>query len=369
MGPRVGGLVRRLVRGLAVRAGLTVGHTRGVLVGQPVLGALFVVLSALVAVGMAVIPSWVPPAGMLLVLLLAVLLLRRFAMIALAAAMVLEVVVLAWGGWVTFTPGNVLVHLVALVASLLFVRSRELLGLQGAPSQLMLVDLRDRLSAHGQIPALPEGWQVESVVRSAHGEAFSGDFVVAARGSGGPELEIVLVDVSGKGQEAGVRSLQLSGAFGGLLGAMDPPRFFPAANVYLLQRRWSEGFATAVHLAVHLDTGDYWVSVAGHPPAVHHHAAEGRLEVLREASGPALGVVAGPRFVAQRGVLELGDSLMLYTDGLVEHPGRDLDQGLDRLLGVVEGVVSTNKGGAEEILAGLKAGEGDDRGLILVRRR
>ena len=103
-------------------------------------------------------------------------------------------------------------------------RSREGLGLQGAPSQLMLVDLRDRIAAHGRIPGLPDGWRVESLVRSAHGEGFSGDFVVAARGGGGPLLEIVLVDVSGKGQEAGVRSLLLSGAFGGLLGAMPPRR-------------------------------------------------------------------------------------------------------------------------------------------------
>ncbi len=225
---------------------------------------------------------------------------------------------------------------IGLVVSLLFVRSRERLGLQGAPSQLMLVDLRDRISAHGRIPALPHGWQVESVVRSAHGEAFSGDFVVAARGAGGPLLEIVLVDVSGKGQEAGVRSLLLSGAFGGLLGAMPPRQFLPTANAYLLEQRWPEGFATAVHLAVRLDTGAFRVARAGHPPAIQLHAASGRVEVLRDAGGPVLGVVTAPVFGANEGVLDHGDSLLLYTDGLVESPSRDLDQGIDRLMGVAE---------------------------------
>ena len=48
----------------------------------------------------------------------------------------------------------------------------------------------------------------------------SGDFLVAHRSPSGDRLEIVLVDVSGKGTRAGTRSLLLSGAFGGLLGAV-----------------------------------------------------------------------------------------------------------------------------------------------------
>ncbi|MCV2396247.1 serine/threonine-protein phosphatase [Actinotalea sp. M2MS4P-6] len=363
-----GGAMGRLRRNLAVRAGFTLGEARGRFVSQPALAAWLILASLMVAAGMMLLPDWIPPAAMLLVLLGGVLVLRRAAMVALAVAMIIETVVLASGDWVEFTPGVVVVQGVALVIGLLFVRSRELLGLQGAPSQLMLVDLRDRIAAHGRIPALPEGWRVESVVRSANGEGFSGDFVVAARGAGGPVLEIVLVDVSGKGQEAGVRSLLLSGAFGGLLGAMPPPQFLPAANAYLLEQRWPEGFATAVHLAVHLETGVYQVAAAGHPPPIHHHAGEGRLEVIRSTGGPALGVVGAPTYVAHEGRLAYGDTLLLYTDGLVEDAGRDLDLGIDRLMGVVERLVATGKGGAEEVLAELKAGEGDDRGLILVQR-
>ena len=104
-------------------------------------------------------------------------------------------------------------------------------------------------------------------------------------------LEIVLVDVSGKGLDAGVRSLQLSGAFGGLLGAMPRDEFLRAANGYLLAQAWDEGFATAIHVAVDLRTGDFWVSSAGHPPAVQLHAGSGRLELLDTVGSPALGVV------------------------------------------------------------------------------
>ncbi|MBO1751628.1 serine/threonine-protein phosphatase [Actinotalea sp. BY-33] len=267
-----------------------------------------------------------------------------------------------------FSPARYAVILLAVVLGVAFVRSRERLGLQGATSDLMLVDLRDRLVAHGRIPDLPEGWGVDSVVRSAYAEAFSGDFVVASHAPGSPLLEIVLVDVSGKGQEAGVRSLLLSGAFGGLLGAMPRDAFLPAANRYLLAQRWPEGFATAIHLAVRLDTGQFWVSTAGHPPAVHLHAGSGVIETVETPGGPALGVVVAPVFAVHEGVIQPGDTLMLYTDGLVESPGHDVELGIDRLMGEAERVVATRSGGADAVVAGVRAGEGDDRALILVHR-
>ena len=93
-------------------------------------------------------------------------------------------------------------------------------------------------------------------LQSAYGDAFSGDFVVANRSRDGKHLEVALVDVSGKGVNAGTRALLLSGAFGGLLGAMEPQKFLPAANAYLLRQDWNEGFATAAHVALDLETGD-----------------------------------------------------------------------------------------------------------------
>lgn len=327
-----------------------------------------VALSALVALAMVTSPTWVPSGTMVLVLLLGVFVLPPVAMVLVGVVATGLLAWLAVLGRGDVQPGAVVLTGVAAVFACLFVLGRARRGLQGAASDLMLVDLRDRLVAHGRIPALPPGWRVDSLVRSAYAEAFSGDFVVASTGEQGRLLEIVLVDVSGKGQEAGVRSLLLSGAFGGLLGAMPREEFLPAANAYLLEQAWSEGFATAVHVAVRLDTGDFWVSTAGHPPAIHLHAGSGLIERLDTSGGPALGVVPDPVFRVHQGVLEPGDTLMLYTDGLVETPGGDVDLGIDRLMGEAERVVATRRGGAESVLAGIAAGEGDDRALILVSR-
>ncbi len=361
--------MRRGLRGLVgVRAGRGFVAWQHRMTGQVVPSAALAAISLLVAAGMAAIPAWVPPATVLLVVLLGVFVLRRTAILALSVLLFAEVLALQLSGLVAFTPGQLIVQAVGVVVGVGFVTSRDRLGLQGAPSQLMLVDLRDRLAAHGRIPALPPGWQVDSVIRSAFGEAFSGDFLVARHSAAGQVLEIVLVDVTGKGQEAGVRSLLLSGAFGGLLGAMPSGEFLPAANTYLLAQDWSEGFATAVHLAVDLPTGHFRVSHAGHPPAVHLHAASGLVETLDGAGGPVLGVVAGGSFPVREGVLEPGDTVVLYTDGMVEVPGRDLDLGIDRLMGVAERIVATRRGGAEAVVAGVRAGENDDRALVLVRR-
>ncbi|WP_199423905.1 PP2C family protein-serine/threonine phosphatase [Actinotalea solisilvae] len=357
---RAGG-PRRLRRFRAPRGSALAGR-------QVVLVSALLAASVVATVGMVLLPLWVPPAVMLVVVLLGVFALRLPAMIVLCVAVVAELAALVALDRVEPTPGEVVVLALAVVSGLVFVRGRARLGLQGAASDLMLVDLRDRLVAHGRIPPLPERWRVDSLVRSAYAEAFSGDFVVASRSQGGLQLEIVLVDVSGKGQEAGVRSLLLSGAFGGLLGAMPRETFLPAANDYLLAQNWSEGFATAIHLAVRLDTGRFWVSTAGHPPAVHLHAGSGRIEAVEAPGGPALGVVMAPVFGVHEGQMEPGDTVMLYTDGLIESPGSDVELGIDRLMGQAERIIATRTGGADAVLAGVRAGEGDDRALILVHR-
>ncbi|MGH8894686.1 MAG: serine/threonine-protein phosphatase, partial [Actinomycetes bacterium] len=141
-------------------------------------------------------------------------------------------------------PGAVLVVAGTAAMVQLLARSRGRLGLQGTRGDSMLVDLRDRLTAQGEMPALPDGWSAEVVLRSAGGASFSGDFLVATRSEDGHLLEVALVDVSGKGVAAGTRALLLSGAFGGLLGSVPHEEFLLAANHYLIRQHWDEGFAT-----------------------------------------------------------------------------------------------------------------------------
>lgn len=248
-------------------------------------------------------------------------------------------------------------------------RARKKLGMQGMRGDQMLIELRDRLRAQGSMPTLPEGWGSVAVLRPAGGASFGGDFLVTA--CDGKKLEVALVDVAGKGLAAGTRALLLSGAFGGLLGSVPPADFLPCCNGYLRRGGAPETFVTAVHLALDLLTGEYLVSSAGHPPAAHFDAGTG-LWRLTKAHGIVLGVVPDPRCVPEKGVLRSGDALLLYTDGLVEVPGRDIDVGTDRLLGEANRLVTTGfRAGAGELVRAMPSGPGsrDDCALALIWRQ
>jgi hypothetical protein len=268
----------------------------------------------------------------------------------------------------TVMPGEIAVVSVVGVIVLVMARMRARLGVQGNRGESMLFDLRDRLSAQGEMPPLPPGWQAEVVLRSAGGASFSGDFIVATKSRDGVLLELALVDVSGKGIAAGSRALLLSGAFGGLLGSLPRDEFLLAANDYLLRQEWEEGFATAAHLVLDLVTGGYEVMSAGHPPGAQFLAGSGRWELMT-AEGPLLGVLTEAEYKSSQGRLGTGDALLLYTDGLIEVPGRDISVGLDRLLGEAERLVTRGfRHGARKLIDAVAKDVGDDRALVLIWR-
>ena len=257
---------------------------------------------------------------------------------------------------------QVLMCLIVLAASL----RRSRLGVAGALGESMFVDLRDRIQQQGGIPRLPSGWHAESALRSAGGTPFAGDFVVATLAAP-HRLELAVVDVSGKGEEAGTRALLLSGAFGGLLGTVPAAQFLPAANDYLLRQDWPEGFATAIHLSLDLDDGAFEVRSAGHPPAALRQAGTGRWGVL-PSEGPVLGLIKDAEFRVATGRLVHHDALLLYTDGMVEEPRRDIELGIDRLLGEAEHLLRGSFEGAARRLVDALGSHDDDRAMVVVSR-
>ena len=55
--------------------------------------------------------------------------------------------------------------------------------------------------------------------------------------------------------------------------------------------------------------------------------------LVHQSEGPALGIIEDAEFVEVRGRLDRGDAVLLYTDGMVETRGRDIQSGIDRMLG------------------------------------
>ncbi|MEU5881361.1 PP2C family protein-serine/threonine phosphatase [Spirillospora sp. NPDC047279] len=330
---------------------------------------VFVALALLaIVLGFAATESraWAPSGALVLTVLGGGLLLKVRTLLALLGVVLTMVAYDAWHDRSAVGPGMIATLVITTVLAVTLARTRQQLGVQGLRGDSMLLELRDRLRRQGEMPELPEGWDSQVVMLQAGGSSFGGDFVVST--CHGDTLEVALVDVSGKGTDAGTRALMLSGAFGGLLGSIQSDRFLPACNAYLQRQRWDEGFVTAVHLVIDLATGDYSVESAGHPPAVQFDAGSGTWQVS-PAKGVVLGVVPDLRSEPEKGRLRPGDALLLYTDGLVETPGRDLDAGIDRLLGEVERLVPEGfRTGARELVERMAAARDDDCALVLIWR-
>jgi hypothetical protein len=319
-------------------------------------------------------PVWFAPPALVLPIVAGGLLLRPASLLGLYAAAAVALIVESWAlgpyaeGPARVTPGTVLVVAACGFFGLLIAQFRSRVGVPWRGGGTMLFDLRERIRTHGKLPQLPKGWHREIALRPAGGQSFSGDFVVAARTNGGRTLEVVLTDVSGKGMDAGSRSLLLSGAFGGLLGSLPPHGFLPAANGYLLRQDWDEGFATSIHLVLDLDSGDYELLSAGHPPALQLHAGTGRWEE-KAAEGPLLGVYDGAQFDPVKGSLRPGDVLLLFTDGVVEAADRDISEGIDRLTGAADRYVTSGfHGAAWHLIEAVARDVNDDRALLLICR-
>lgn len=241
-----------------------------------------------------------------------------------------------------------------------------------AAADAVLLDLRDEMLIRSAHPVLPEGWRLDSDLSPAHGDTFSGDFLLTQR-PGPDELEMVLVDVSGNGYQAGARALLLAGAMRALLDVVPAGELIAATNHHVIRLdsdlAAGEGFATAVHLRVDLAGGGFVVTGAGHPPVAHYHAGSGRWEVLDGEQGPALGVLAEAEYPAISGRLGRGDALMLYTDGLVENRALDVGRGIDRLVGRADPLIARGvEQAAAQITGAIRTEEGDDRALVILRR-
>ena len=111
---------------------------------------------------------------------------------------------------------------------------------------------------------------------------------------------------------------------------------------------------------------------AGHPAPLH--ARTGTTTALRRPPGPLLGALQHAEYhtspAADALVLEPGDLLLLYTDGLVEHRCRALSQGTAPVLDLLSRVSAQPRDcPLDELLAGLhRANPDDDTCLLAVRR-
>jgi serine phosphatase RsbU (regulator of sigma subunit) len=159
-----------------------------------------------------------------------------------------------------------------------------------------------------------------------------GDWYDAFEGPGGM-LWMSVGDIGGHGVEAAATMAQLRSslratAFAGLepAGCLDVLDRLLAATT-------DSQVATAIVMRFEPLTGCLTWSNSGHLPAVRRPAS-GPPVLMEERLGPMLGLGFGTRLDAMAS-FEPGETLVLFTDGLVENRGEDLDVGLARLVDAV----------------------------------
>ncbi|MFJ3703987.1 MULTISPECIES: PP2C family protein-serine/threonine phosphatase [Streptomyces] len=181
---------------------------------------------------------------------------------------------------------------------------------------------------------------------------------------------VAVGDVVGHGLEAATVMGMLRSALSAASRAVTGPA--RALEVLGMYARSVEGALATTAVTVLVDARSKLLvySSAGHlPPALLH--SDGTYELLENATDPPLG--ARPEHVPRpqaSAAYRAGDTLILFTDGLIERRGEDIDTSLDRLRRALVGMTDLAPARlADTLLArlGVAGGGDDDIALVVVR--
>lgn len=221
------------------------------------------------------------------------------------------------------------------------------------------------------LPELP-GWDIAAGNMPSRG--VSGDFFKVEMRHDDSEVVLMLSDVSGKGIAASLLTASLEALSAGPIhDGVAVEDVFRSVSHLLFERTPPEKYATSFLASVEPGTGKLRYCNAGHNPGLLLRA-DGSTEWL-ESTGMPLGILPEGVFSAGEKTLEIGDALILYTDGITEPENPDGEEyGEERLREIC---VTTRAQSVKEIMAAIEKdlfefARGvpfpDDRTLLLIRR-
>jgi serine phosphatase RsbU (regulator of sigma subunit) len=179
-----------------------------------------------------------------------------------------------------------------------------------------------RLSAHPRVET------VGRYLPGTQGMEVGGDWYDVVESGDG--LALVIGDVQGHGVQAAATMGQLRSAVRAFALGDRPPDEVMSGTNHLLIDLDPGLFASCCYIRLDPLTGVARVARAGHPPPIIRYP-DGRTHVLDIPGGVVLGVDPHAHYPVTELQLEPGAILALYTDGLVERPGVDIDEGITAL--------------------------------------
>ena len=222
-------------------------------------------------------------------------------------------------------------------------------------------------------PRAIAGFEMGHLYHAASGvSAIGGDFYDVMPLPDG-RVGVLIGDVSGHGAEAaGLTALVKSAMRAEALRLPSPESVMDRANELVLHGAAAHEFVSAFFGLVDGHSGHMAYSMAGHPPPVLLRA--GSEPVLLQADGAVLGASGGRRYENRGTVLDIGDLLVLYTDGLIEaRSPAGVAFGADRLLSAIAevGHESAERVPESLFLSAFGHAEGrlrDDVAIVALRR-
>lgn len=140
------------------------------------------------------------------------------------------------------------------------------------------------------------------------------DFIVLDR----DRIGVVIGDVSGKGVPAALSMAKLGSDLRTLVYTeRDPATALGKLNDILVERSRRGMFATLLYGEMNTHTAEFTLSNAGHLPPLLRKA-DGSVRRLVSAGGAPLGMLPGMRYSRETVLIDEGDAVLLYTDGVIE---------------------------------------------------
>ncbi|WP_395571754.1 SpoIIE family protein phosphatase [Streptomyces sp. BK79] len=248
----------------------------------------------------------------------------------------------------------------------------SLAGLVGqALDRARLYDAKHHLAHRLQSALLPHtlprvpGLKVAArYLPAARGLGVGGDFYDLIR-LDEHTVSAAIGDVQGHNVDAAALMGQVRTAVHAHATVGAPPDDVLARTNRLLTDLDPDLFTSCVYVHLDLATRRACLATAGHPPPLVRHP-DGRTELLRVQPGLLLGIEPDARYPALEFTLPPGSVLALYTDGLVEAPGVDLDDATAALAGLVEHADPADLDAMADTLIRHAPTPGDDIALLLM---
>ncbi|PIM68922.1 PAS sensor protein [Streptomyces sp. JV178] len=243
-----------------------------------------------------------------------------------------------------------------------------------ALQRALLYDAKHQL-AHGlqaallphSLPSIPGIDAASRYLPATRGMDIGGDFFDLVLSHG--RASAVIGDVQGHNVTAAGLMGQIRTAVRAYTTVGQAPEDVMSSTNRLLIDLGSDLFASCLYLRLDPAHGTAVMARAGHPPPLLRRP-DGRVKVLDLAGGPLLGIDASATYPTTEVALSEGSVLALYTDGLIESPGVDIE---DALADLGERLATTGNRPLEALADGLVRETGtaeersDDVALLLLR--